>query len=379
MVPGFWPKLENLNYQHNIVVQYFAYSASIGPKSTPPVQTIHVFAMQGLCAFWHFRCAESHTICWVLVVGHRSVVRISWLKRLSGVDLKYSRSRGKHRFRRSDWAPLLVRAAGLVVLVGICVAGIRWISSAPSSARQGGKSRTLIAPSTSSSIELKREPQVQARNRRIVYPYSVVPGGVASAHELHEVASHDPIVSKHYSGFNYRRAHIIEVRTPRSVYLSYRLGNRIYWTRHQAMLRVGEQLLTDGDTTARARCGNQVSVLPQADTSPEEPTMAELDRPDAAASGMESFPSSLNSSLLHIDPVTPLGPSTAGLGSPGGPGAFLPPPVGSGGGSHGGSSGGGGGGGGSGGGNPPPATPEPSTIVLVLTGAGLVLARYRRQ
>jgi hypothetical protein len=66
-------------------------------------------------------------------------------------------------------------------------------------------------------------------------------------------------------------------------------------------------LITDGKITARTRCGNQVSVLPQARTAPDEPLMAELDRPDSVASGTE-FPSTLNSDLLQVDPAMPIGP-----------------------------------------------------------------------
>ena len=106
--------------------------------------------------------------------------------------------------------------------------------------------------------------------------------------------------------------------------------------------------------------------------------MAELDRPDAVASGIEGFPRKLNSNLLQVDPALPLGPSAStgrAFGPGGPPGVFVPPPLGGGGGS----SGGPGGGGGGGGGNPPPATPEPGTIVLVISGAGIIFARYRRR
>jgi hypothetical protein len=290
--------------------------------------------------------------------------------------LNYSRHRARRGLvkKRADLAGVTVRAIAFLALVAVCVAGIRWISSRHQTPEQLRKSPSSTGSVTSYVIESQHAPKIQPRNRRLVYPYSVVPGGITSTEELREIASHDSVVAKHYAGFNYRRARIVEIKEPRKVYLSYRLRNKIYWTVQQASLHPGEKLLTDGSVTARARCGNQVSVLPQASTSPEEPTMAELDRPDAAASGIEGLPSTLNSNLLHIDPAMPLGPTASGGGiGPGGPpGVFVPPPLG------GGSSGGTGGGGG-GGGNPPPATPEPGTIVLVLSGAGIVFARYRRR
>ena len=298
---------------------------------------------------------------------------------VSGDDLNHSRHRGRRSpvKRRADLAGVTVRAIAFLALVAICVGGFRWISSVRETPEQVRKLPSSTGSVTSNVIESQQVPKIQSRNRRLVYPYSVVPGGVGSREELREVASHDSVVAKHYAGFNYRRARIVEVKQPRKVYLSYRLRNKIYWTVHQASLHAGEKLLTDGSVTARARCGNQVSVLPQAGTSPEEPTMAELDRPDAMASGIERFPSALNSSLLNLDPAMPLRPTSGGSGvAAGGPsGVGVPPPLGG----SGGVGGGGGGGSGGGGGNPPPTTPEPGTIFLVLSGAGMVFARYRRR
>jgi hypothetical protein len=264
-----------------------------------------------------------------------------------------------------------------LTLVVACIFALRWVSEEPH-----GYASQSVALSTSHSFGFSDglpSDGIQARNRRLVYPYSVVPGGVRSADELREIATHDPVVAKHYAGFDYTRAHVIEVDHPRLVYVSYRKGGQIHWTGKQASLHKGEKLLTDGRITARTRCGNQVSVLPQTDTSPQEPMMAELERPDAVASGTEQlFPQS--ATALHLDPLIPIGPPYAGFPQPGG---FMPLPTG-------------------GGGvpvsctpdkkkngtktskdkcktvpPPPPAVPEPSTMVLMLSGAAAVYARFR--
>ena len=62
----------------------------------------------------------------------------------------------------------------------------------------------------------------------------------------------------HYAGFDYAHARLVQLLTERSVYLSYRIGNRVYWTRHRVKLHKGETLLTDGKMTARTRCANRV-------------------------------------------------------------------------------------------------------------------------
>jgi hypothetical protein len=65
----------------------------------------------------------------------------------------------------------------------------------------------------------------------------------------------------------------------RSAYVSYRLGDHIYWTSHKLLLRRGETVITDGDHTARTRCGNLVAEVPLGPRSPREPSGRLLDMP----------------------------------------------------------------------------------------------------
>lgn len=302
--------------------------------------------------------------------------------------MSYSRRRaGRGRVRnKADFAGLIFRATAFLALIAMCVAGVRWVSTRSRAFQEESKALPIPASNTAYLVDSKATQKIQTRSRRVVYPYSIVPGGVSSSDELRQAAAHDPVVAMHYSGFNYRRARLIEVKQAQRVYLSYRLHNKVFWTAKQASLHPGEKLLTDGSLTARTRCGNQISVLPQAATSPEEPTLAELDRPDAIASGIRALPASPDSNLLNVDPALPFGPARSGpaaiMGGGGPPGVYVPPPIGGGGGGPGGGSGGGGGGngggGGVGGGGHPPVIPEPGTIVLVLSGAGIIFARYRK-
>jgi hypothetical protein len=306
--------------------------------------------------------------------------------------LKQSRVRGKRRRNRSRAGGVIVRSLAFLMLVAACVAGVRWLDGPRLHvSNSSGNHPASVAATIPSFFQ---SPQVQSRNRRVVYPYSVVPGGVISPAELREAAEHDATVSEHYTGFNYKQARVITVDQPRLVYLSYRKGDHVYWSRKQASLHKGETLLTDGHITARTRCGNQVSVLPQSNTSPDEPTMAELDRPDALASGMDrGIPAEFDSKLLDLDPGLPLAPGGLSrvnnfAGGPP-PGGFIPMPIG--GGINGSSS--------SkppeGGGCPPNGTdttncppppppppppapvPEPGTVVLMISGAAAVWARVR--
>ena len=95
-----------------------------------------------------------------------------------------------------------------------------------------------------------------------VFPYSVIPGGAQSAQELAKAVQADPVVARHYSDFDLSRVRRVTLSSPRLLYVSYRIGNEVYWTKRKLALRKGETLLRDGRSKARTRCGNRISVSP---------------------------------------------------------------------------------------------------------------------
>jgi PEP-CTERM motif len=114
---------------------------------------------------------------------------------------------------------------------------------------------------------------------RPVYPYSVVAGGVRSLEELKLAIAKDPVVAEHYVGFDSVRAHVVKLREDKLAYVSYRLGNEVFWTKKRIRLAKGEPLITDGESYARTRCANRVSENPQPKTSPHEPSPQTLNKP----------------------------------------------------------------------------------------------------
>ncbi|MGC8759049.1 MAG: hypothetical protein ACP5VC_03735 [Bryobacteraceae bacterium] len=188
---------------------------------------------------------------------------------------------------------------------------------------------------------------------RLVYPYSVVPGGVASPEEVAEAMLRDPVVARHYAGFDLKRARVETLRQPRLAYVSYRIKDRVFFTRKPVRLYAGEQVITDGKTTIRARCGNKVEEAPQAAVSPEEPAEEVLNAPKLepekakeaplgapaleAAKPEEETPLAAvvpPSSFAPLDiPVRPGGiwltppPAGGGFLPPAGPGAAGAPPA----------------------------------------------------
>jgi hypothetical protein len=110
-----------------------------------------------------------------------------------------------------------------------------------------------------------------------VYPYSVVPGGVASKAELVRIVRSDKVVATHYASFDLSRAHAVTVGKPRAVHVSYRKGDKVYWTAKKVMLREGETLLSDGKNEMRTRCANRVSDVAQFPVEAHEPSAELLD------------------------------------------------------------------------------------------------------
>lgn len=113
---------------------------------------------------------------------------------------------------------------------------------------------------------------------RPVYQHSVIPGGVYSREELQGVLAIDSVAADHHREIVLDAVHPAHVPAPRLVYMSYRVGNKIAWTKHRVLLAAGETILTDGVNEIRARCGNGISDVLRQPTSNAEPGPEAFDR-----------------------------------------------------------------------------------------------------
>jgi hypothetical protein len=267
--------------------------------------------------------------------------------------------------------------------------------------------------------------------RRAVFPYSVIAGGADSAQELRNAVMRDSVVAQHYSDFDLANVRRVTLTAPQLMYVSYRIGNKIFWTKRRLTLAKGETVLTDGHAMARTRCGNRVSALPIRPNALAEPTPEEFNAPELPHAASTPYlaayspvPSSNSvgggeapitvSSLTPLAPFFPFPggggvtvggghtsttpPGGGGTTPPGGGGTTPPgggdttPPGGGGTTPPGGGGttppGGGGttppGGGGTtppggGGTTPPVGVPEPGTAAMVLVGLGAAAWMARRR
>jgi hypothetical protein len=113
---------------------------------------------------------------------------------------------------------------------------------------------------------------------RPVYQHSVVPGGVFTRNEIIQAIAQDTVVAAHYDKINTQAIRTQTVSAPRRVYMSYRRGDKVYWTKQPLPLHRGEKTLSDGAVEIRARCGNCISDVPMTPTSDQEPDAVEFDR-----------------------------------------------------------------------------------------------------
>ena len=112
---------------------------------------------------------------------------------------------------------------------------------------------------------------------RPTYKHSVIPGGAWDNRELAGAIGRDSVVAEHYRDLDPASMRTEILRADRLAFVSYRMGDRIYWTKQKVRISAGETILSNGDTAIRARCGNCISLEPMLPTADDEPDPAELD------------------------------------------------------------------------------------------------------
>jgi hypothetical protein len=182
------------------------------------------------------------------------------------------RRRYEQRHRRRSRRRTLVST--LVVLASLMsVAGMSAVSNLVADLR------------TAAVVELPESPPIEIAERvreprppaRPIFRHSVVPGGVYTADDVKAAMERDRVVAAHYSGVNARELRVEALSDDRDVYMSYRIGDEIYWMKQKVRLQQGETILTDGVRHIRARCGNCIALAPMEPTADDEPGEMEFD------------------------------------------------------------------------------------------------------
>ena len=199
-----------------------------------------------------------------------------------GRDLSASKkgqmSKRKKTARKRGSAPKALGVLGLFVFVAFFLLLADWKFLASQNSLKNSVQFAAIAVPEAYPTDFLQQALPSATGRP-VFPFSVIPQGVNSAQELKAVLAHDPVAKAHYAGFSAATARVVRVDKPRAVHVSYRVGNRIYWTKNRMWLRRGETLISDGKNLARTRCGNRISGEAALPVLEHEPQMKMLDEP----------------------------------------------------------------------------------------------------
>jgi hypothetical protein len=220
----------------------------------------------------------------------------------------------------------------------------------------------VYVPAPAYSDSITPTPKLDQTDR-VLYPYSVIPGGVKNSGELQNAVAHDDVVAQHYSDFDIGKARVARLSEARSVFVSYRVGSHIFWTKNKLTILAGETVVTDGEHTARTRCGNRLSEVPVGPVLKEEPSPVAMEIP--ADGGLMAAPEALAEiplaappttsivvpehapASIFIPPVVPIVPFSTSSFTQGVPPAV--PPV-----------------------QPPISTPEPSDFLMLATGLACI-------
>jgi PEP-CTERM motif len=189
----------------------------------------------------------------------------------------------RHRHRRPSRKTAATKF--LVALLFAATAAITWqfarqqSASSRSYVRPEFKGIKLNEPDLSTSAARAYSSFLDSRPGRPVYLHSVIPGGIASADELRQAMEHDPVVAQQFAGFDFQRAHLVQISEKQSMHVAYRMGQKVYWTRKKVTLHRGETLISDGKIVARTRCGNRIAMTPLGPPALTEPASADLNQP----------------------------------------------------------------------------------------------------
>jgi PEP-CTERM motif-containing protein len=261
-------------------------------------------------------------------MGHQSALLQREALKLSPkkMSIKHTTRRNSERFIPVHYLLwlLLFSFAGAVA----CFAWFHHHRIQPKAQAAQSLSSTFLIPPPQASLD---------QSQRTVYPYSIVPGGVRDVAELKSAMASDPIVAAHYGELQLASLRVVRLDRARSLHVSYRIGDRIYWTKRTMILAKGEPVITDGVLIARTRCGNLAAdVIPNAGevlTLLTEPTPEDFDTPTESAQLESVLTPPVDTPALAVESGPPSGggPTTGGgptgiiiPGGPTGPGGTPP-------------------------------------------------------
>lgn len=178
--------------------------------------------------------------------------------------------------RNSRKGKRIMQRVAAVTLLGLA-AGVTLLLQAREPVVKRAEATAASAPVSVTLANAVAAAAPAASGPRRVYPYSIVPGGVLSRAELAQAILADKVVAAHYAGIQVDKVEPVTVAKARAVHVSYRKGDKVFWTAKKVMLQPGEVLLSDGEHLIRGRCGNRISDVAMLPVEAGGPSEEELD------------------------------------------------------------------------------------------------------
>ena len=124
--------------------------------------------------------------------------------------------------------------------------------------------------------------------------------------ELSQAIKTDPVVAAQYANFDLAKAKLVKLQHDEYAYVSFRVGDGVYWTRHKVKLHEGETLITDGKHYGRTRCGNRVSKAARLPFYEHELSAETLDTPVKLAVETEAFSAGASQAPTFLENLPPM-------------------------------------------------------------------------
>lgn len=140
------------------------------------------------------------------------------------------------------------------------------------------------------------------------YNLAVIKDGLTSIEDFKRHVQDDAILYSRFANFDWASARIIQLPAMR-VFVSFRRGNQIFWTKGLRTVESGAWAITDGHTTVLMRCGNEISFVPERPNQDLSPGLIETPETDAPpAISLPSLPPDITTAKLPLASVESLLP-----------------------------------------------------------------------
>ncbi|GAM10707.1 hypothetical protein OR1_03000 [Geobacter sp. OR-1] len=94
---------------------------------------------------------------------------------------------------------------------------------------------------------------------------------IHSIEDFRKLVANDPVLAKHFAGFDWKNARLGRLEESLLTYVSYRKGSTIKQTRKPVRLPKGDRYITDGTRYIRTYCCNDYVIAPPPSESSADP------------------------------------------------------------------------------------------------------------